>query len=487
MDRELAKGVAPVAAREKEAPADAPLADDKPGLVALKALLAKGDPDPVAVIEILDAHRGERDALFGFLQTTLGNAYVARVEAAMSKLRLDTGRKEIVAGDPAAAEGGYFLASAEEKGARWRTKDGDFSGKVGKDGLDSKLRLGDATAHATVDSKWKNGSIDFKEGEASLGKITGSRDDDGWKLGASRPFQLGKDTEDKKDDATLTPELRYEESGDKSRYLGALAYKDEKTTAEAYAGGSSDGLILGGSGSHKFGSGYSLSGSVEHAGDDTKVRGTFGREWDKGKYSLTGEAGDAGSKLSLTGEGKQGGLTLGGDLAYARDAAGVENTRLALRESYQSPGLTQGLSLEATHGLKDSLKASGNIDARLLPNLYGGAFGEFSTERGGETTASGGASLTFLPAEKLALTAAGIVDQTGAFEARLQLDVLKSKVDSVAGLSEAKKKAIVSLFLSYTQGHDPGMLNDRMGSPMGTKEFGGGQGSAITGGVLFRF
>ena len=58
--------------------------------------------------------------------------------------------------------------------------------------------------------------------------------------------------------------------------------------------------------------------------------------------------------------------------------------------------------------------------AELAPNLYAGAWGSTELQAGHHTSAQIGASMTFTTHEKYALTAAGIVDQDGNLETRLQ-------------------------------------------------------------------
>ena len=51
--------------------------------------------------------------------------------------------------------------------------------------------------------------------------------------------------------------------------------------------------------------------------------------------------------------------------------------------------------------------------------------------------------------DRVALTLAGLVDQDGELEVRLQLDVFKKKIDGIKSLSDQKRDALVSLFISY--------------------------------------
>src|SRR4051794_9236296 len=122
--------------------AAAPAAKSGEGTEQLRALLAKRPPDPKAVVQILDTHRGEHDAIFALLHQSLGNAYVQAVMAEMNGVRASIKNKEIAAGDPSDPNGGYFVAGQAENGARWRTGGGGFEGTANKDGLDTRVKLG---------------------------------------------------------------------------------------------------------------------------------------------------------------------------------------------------------------------------------------------------------------------------------------------------------------------------------------------------------
>jgi len=146
-----------------------------------------------------------------------------------------------------------------------------------------------------------------------------------------------------------------------------------------------------------------------------------------------------------------------------KDHAGSQTT-LHLAERYRSGSIVQSSDLELGRGERNYLSGSTGIDAQLGKNWYGGAWGGFRAEEGHQTNASLGASLTFTPHEKAALTLAGVLDQTGNLETRLQLDVFKSKIDGVGTIADHKKDALVSLFVSYSTGSKPGMLDERFGA-----------------------
>jgi hypothetical protein len=145
-------------------------------------------------------------------------------------------------------------------------------------------------------------------------------------------------------------------------------------------------------------------------------------------------------------------------------------TTLGLSERYRSGKVIHGLDLEAGHGERDYMKATGSIDTQLGQNLYGGAFGSYQVESGHQASGQLGANLTFTATDKTALTLAGVLDQSGALETRLQLDVFKSRISNVADIAD-KKDALVSLFVSYSTGGNH-MLDDRFGAPQASSPVG---------------
>lgn len=124
---------------------------------------------------------------------------------------------------------------------------------------------------------------------------------------------------------------------------------------------------------------------------------------------------------------------------------------------------------------------------QVAPKFYVSGFGGAAYEQGKQTTANLGAGLTFTPSDKTALTLAGVLDQNGHIETRLQFDVFKSRVESAGNLSQAQKSALVSLFVSYSP-HGPlggGIMNDRFGAP--TYSHGFDQGGTVQAGIRIKF
>lgn len=456
-----------------------------PGVTALEDLLARGTPSPRAVVKILDAHRSERQALLDLVKARLGDDFLAQVIAATDHLRLDLERRELVAGDPGDPDGGYFVASQDQKGARWRTSGGGFDGTVNDKGLDSHIRTGDHDAiHVGVDAKKKEGVVGYQHDGKTMVEGFGrfSAQDDS-AMGVRVPRDLGHD-------ASLTGEVRHVRRKSGTSDELAAQYRDLSTTGSGYVGrDEGSGRLIGGiEGSHTFDPHTKLSGAatVEPGGWNASVSGSH--QFDGGS-KLSGNVydGSAGHGGSLSGSYKASEQeTLSGTLSHSAKPGGVDAvTSLSLSERYRSPDLVHGMDLSATTGQHDQLRGVGSVEGRLGHNLYGGAFGSFTAERSQHPEASIGASLTFTPHEKAALTLAGILDQDGYLETRLQLDIFQKKIDNVETLSDQKKKALVSLFVSYSTGA-PGMLNDRFGAPEYQRQDQVG-GNTVMAGIRIRF
>ncbi|HSD86682.1 MAG TPA: hypothetical protein VLB44_04180, partial [Kofleriaceae bacterium] len=122
-------------------------------------------------------------------------------------------------------------------------------------------------------------------------------------------------------------------------------------------------------------------------------------------------------------------------------------------------------------------------DAKLAPKLYGGVWGSSEIQSGQHATAQMGANLTFTTTEKTALTLAGVLDEHGRVETRLQYDIFKDKINSISDLDQHKKDAMLSLFVSYSQGSGQHMLDQRFGAPQIEQNV----GSQVTAGIKIRF
>lgn len=453
-----------------------------PGVKALEALLAKGPPDPKQIVDLLDAHRDESPAMFAHLETTLGGAFTTQVRDAMG-LRASISRKEVVAGDPA-GDGGFFVASAKEQGARWRTADGSFSGSANKKGLDATYNVDDNDAlHAKADTKG-NGTLGWEHDGKTVGELYRSEKE----LGLRKSWEV--------DGGTLTTGARHR-TVDKSasdEAFATYAATDGKLSATAAAGvrdGQPSGLL---GATYKPGDRDTVSGSLSHDAAGTKLSMSESHKLDGGAtISGTGTLAhsDKGTTGSLAGtyqdkstnidasvtrgldqtalhlgarEQLDPNLSVSGSLDHVQRDAGGGQTTLRLGERYRSGNIVQSADLEAGRGERNYLSGTSGVDVGLGKGVYGGAFGGFRYEEGHQMGAQLGASLTFTPHEKAALTLAGILDETGALETRLQVDVFKSKIAGVGDIADHKKDALLSLFVSYSTGASR-QLDQRFGAP----------------------
>jgi hypothetical protein len=450
-------------AHEQDGPRPTPVAQpegtEPEAVKKLRELFAKGAPKPADVLAILDAHRSDRAAILAFLHANAGNGFVAQVMAEADKLRLSFDRRELVAGDPSDPGDGYFIASQKEKGARWRTADGGFTGSIDSKGLDSRLRTGDdSSLHLNV-NKQKEATLGLERNDGEVvGQLAGAyRGSDNWNVGVRKPFELD-------DGATLTPELRHQvrpELG--AADVAALGYKDPNTTADLYAGRhESGGFAAGLAGSHRFDDRTSASGYLDYSPDIQRFGlGASHRYSDQ--------------------------LTLSGGLSHTERRHGDDVTAASLSARYRSENFVGSGDLSYAHSSMtgDSMRATASGDLRLAPNLYGGVFGDL-TAGPDRPTGSLGASLTFTTTEKTALTAAGIIDDRGNLETRLEFDIFKKRIDSVGALADNRKKALISLFVSYTQGGRMGMLEDRYAAPQLGTDMPAGAGT-VGAGIRIRF
>jgi hypothetical protein len=441
-------------------PAAQPTAETGPGVRRLRELFAQGTPAPKDVVAVLDAHRGERDQILAFLHAHAGNAYVTSVMEAADRLRLSIDRREVVAGDPSDPSDGYFVASAEERGARWRTGDGRFTGRADNRGLDARYELSDDSAiRARVDARERTGTLGLERDGTTVGELGGRyRGGDDWSAGIQRPFTTDGG-------ATITPQLRHHERPEVGGAdVAAVGYRDATTTADAYLGrSSSGGLAAGASATHNF--------------DRGAVGGSFDHSPEADRLALSGHR-------RLTDA-----TTVSGSLNHIDRRHGPDVTGLTVSERTRGSRVVHGLDLsyENVDG-RDRVRGAGFIDGQLGNDVYAGAFGSWERAEGERATSRLGASLTFTPSEKTALTLAGVIDEAGNFETRLQFDLFKKRVEGIQAISDNKKSALVSLFLSYTQGGRQDLFDDRFGSSTFRRDTPvGGGGGAIGAGIRIRF
>jgi hypothetical protein len=330
---------------------------------------------------------------------------------------------------------------AEHLSASTKTAHDTISGSVGHDAKGTSAEIKDTHDFGGG----KTGSLDVKRDGAGALSETGTfktkTDDISETVSHDKKGTAAeiKDTHDFGGGTTGSLDLKRDAAGALSE-TGTLAHKgahDQETATVAHDNKGTTG---------------SLTGSYD-AGN-TKLDGSVARTADAWKLH-----GGATEKVNPA-------LTLSGKVDETLPDKGKNQTDVSLSEKYSSGKVIQGLEVDGGKGAHDYLKATGSVDAQLAPNLYGSAWGSYSYEAGHQDTAQIGASLTLTHDEKEALTLAGVVDQHGRFETRLQLDVFKDRINSISALDQHKKDAVVSLFLSYSQqvgGHRA--LDDRFGAP----------------------
>ena len=469
-----------VGATKPPAPTASELAfEPGPGVKALEALLASASATPKQVVDLIDAHRDESAAMFVLVESKLGAEFVGQVRDSMG-LRASIKRREVVAGDPT-GNGGFFVASEKEQGARWKTADGSFDGKVNKDGLDSTYRIdGNDSIHAHSD-KSGNGAVGWEHDGKTMAELYKDKselglrhtwDVDGGKLAGgvrhrgdvNEAFANYKGTDGK---LTADAGLGVRDGG-ASEHLSATYKPSERDTFSGSIDNDVTGTRLAASASHKLDNGATVAGNGELAFTPEGTTGRLGASYSDGKRSFDGNVTRGLDQTSLhlgASDRLNPNTTVSGSLDHVMRDHGGHQTTLHLAERYRTNNVVHSLDLEAGGGERNYLSGTTGIDVGLGKNLYGGAFGGFRAEEGHQTGAQLGASLTFTPNEKAALTLAGVIDQTGSLETRLQLDVFKSKISSVGALADHKKDALVSLFVSYSTGANKHQLDERFGAP----------------------
>ena len=655
----------PIPPVETAAGKPAPSASDRAfgqGVQALEAMLGKGKPKPEDVATLIDAHRDEHDQMLAVVQQQLGEGFADTVRADLHKLRASIANKEVVAGDPADPKSGYFDASAQLGGAKWKTAGGGFTGTANKDGLDTSVILDPKdTLHANIKSN-KSGTVDWLRDGKTEGELYGhynsSKDEElglrrtqdvaGGSLTEGIHHQVGggsttdeayadykRGNLDAHADAglkdgkaagslTATDKLKHDslsgsishdgkgtnadlkdthdfgggttanaEVADKNGKWSETASVDHKTKHDDLAANvthDAKGLTGNVTDKHDFGGGTTTSGqlsvqdgklaetaSVEHktkhddltANVTHDAKGVSGNVTDKHDFgngitttgSVTDKDGQWSENASVAHKTKTDDLkasvahdskgttvdasdqhdwgnglstnavlhhdnasttgSLAGtyktkhdtfDASVTRDKAdtklhadgteqltpalsltqkldetipdqGKPQTTFDLGEKYRTGKVIEGVDVEGGRGTQNYLKGTGSIDAQLAPNLYGSAWGSYAYQEGHQNTAQVGGSLTFTQNEKEALTLAGVIDQHGRLETRLQLDVFKDKINSIDALDQHKKDAMVSLFVSYSTDTGARTLDDRFGAP----DYETNRGNEVTAGIKIRF
>ena len=384
--------------------------------------------------------------------------------------------------------------------------EGTLSGKVG---LDKTGKDGDLTTSAALEYKDKDVSVSADGSYTSADKYQAEMKG---KLGLNKDASVSASAGVKKEgkDLTVSGGAGYQAKG------GELSASGSYTNAEKYQAEMKGKLAVGKDASVSAGLGY------EQKGKDDTVKANLGYKDKGGSVNLKGSYTDAdhhavdlaadkkldektsasiglghakdGNKttetlqLGLKDDKNQANLGLSytdpdnlkAKLDYARQIdkdseikarleAGVQQgknfAQLGLSGTSKSDDLVLQASLEALknqNGL--DVKASGDATITLVgEKLYGHAFVKLDGILNDPKYQVGG-GITWTPKDKLALTLAGVVDQSGGFDARLQLDLFQKKIKNARDLDENKKKAALSVFAGYRQEMDGGFLNDRFGA-----------------------
>ncbi len=455
-------------------------------------------------------------------------------------LRLDTDAWNLIYGDPA-GPGNYFIGGGGENGARWSASDGGFTGKVGPGGLSSHIGLGgNNRLQLDAEFKKKQAELGFHSGSQNLFNLYGQGSDlDNYEGGVRGSYALGGGL-------TMDPSLAYmNKNGDDSGKLGLNLSSGDTRFSSSFGFGGDKGDTLGLGLTNDVGNGFTASrgmnmnfgaGTTENSfklSDPTQSYGfsqsfgpkgetdtlSFDRKYDGGSFNGSLIAGDAVSGFSLGAAQQLGkeasfnqklgmswgdegrtttfglganltpmdGLKLGGSLDGKLTPDGGHEFGGKLSQSYRSNGFANTLNLAGATSSQngDSFKADGSMTGQLLPNLYGSGFGSYENKSTTDPSWFAGGGLTYMPNEKLGLTAAGGYGSEG-WEARLQADFFKKKIGGAGALEDQRSKALFSAFLGISEGGGSHM-NDVFGKPDANKSWNTDAGPMLNLGVGIGF
>jgi len=348
--------------------------------------------------------------------------------------------------------------------------------KVGKDEkVDANLGVQQAGEDRSV-----SGGLGYQNKQMSLKGSGSYTSDEKWSAGVNGSFAAGKD-------AKVNANAGLSQQGQDQTLTGGLGYQNKNWGLSGKGSYTDqDNLSLGLSGNRKLGE--KTTGSFDLTHGEQK-----GVSTEALRLGLKDDKNSLGLGLSYTDrENLKGSLDFSSQLnktseIKARLETGIQQgknfTQLGLSGSTKSDDLVLQASLEALkneNGL--NIKASGDAVFTLVgEKLYGQAFARLDQTLNDPKYQVGG-GVTWTPKDKLALTLAGVVDQDGGFDARLQMDVFKNKVTNARELDEKKKNAALSVFAGYRQGMEGGFMNDRFGAG----KFSGQEGQVYFG-VGFKF
>ena len=349
-----------------------------------------------------------------------------------------------------------------------------------------------------IDEKYVNGANKV-EGTAGLsqGKAIGSLD-------ASHAFANGSNIDgnvthngtgttatlsgtDKIDSTqTLTGSASYSDTSKGPSEALKLGYTDPNLSLNGSVNHSNAGTTATFDGTDKLDKTHTLTGSASYSDTPKGQTGSAKLGYTAPNLSLGGSVNRRtdSTQIAANGDWKNGRNDLSGSLTETLPDKGASETEIKTHDTYGNNKLAATGDFSAGYGAHDYAKGTGGLDLELHPGMYASTWGSVDAERGKKTMGSVGASLTLTSDEKNALTLAGIINQDGSFETRLQYDLFKSKLDGVSTLSKEKKDALLSVFVSYTSKGTPGMLNDELGAPEFGEKVGGG---AVMAGIRIKF
>jgi hypothetical protein len=421
-------------------------------------------------------------------------------------LKLDLKKKELRAGNPDDPSSGYFLASAEEQGARWRTGDGGFTGKANKDGLDTQIRLDEDDAlHGTIDAKKKEGALAWERDGKNQGELYGKYESGKeWEAGLRKSWDL--------DGGKLSSGLRYQQT-DKGGLTGAYAdYKsDDKQTSLDGNAGIRNGEFVGGlNGSHTWSDTRKLSGSLAHDEDGTTAK--LSGQYDKLNLNaswLNNEAGntfkaDGGYKFDdhtkldgsfasdpkgMTGKLGAEHTWTGGSLSGSAQVANTDQgTTTTLAGAFQNKGLSldgnyvngpdhDALSLNGKYKFNDNTSMNGSFKH----DKDGNAFSLGADHKWGDKGNVSGKYEHTPTTDKLNLSGAYKPNEHQSFDGKFGYENGPTGSQATLGLSEQYK----SPNLIHSLGVDAGMgtqnyvgMNGAIDGKLGKNLYAGAWGNA---------
>jgi hypothetical protein len=305
---------------------------------------------------------------------------------------------------------------------------GDIKDKYGPEFADQVSEALVATELGKDVGDDKDGGGDAKDGGAA---DKGSAD-----LASSDNF------DDAAGDSQRSPTGMSGKTGDDD--LGAAGYADERTGKAGLQVSGKSGAVSGDLGFQEDGGIDTISGSVDVQGDENELQAS-------GSYSdPKNMSGTIAGSHQFNDE-----LSAQGSVGYNKKDGQDELTG-SIGGKFENDNLAIGGELDASS--TDGATAKGSATAKLANGkLYATVTGSAKLGDAGDGPKYNlGGSLTLTEGERMALIASGAMDDKGGLDLGLELDVLKDKVKNAGEVDDAKKDAIVSLFVEYKKGgEDP--------------------------------